>query len=220
MSVVTIRGLMGSGAPEIGLIIADDLHCDYVDREIIGKVAALLNRRGRDVMEKEMPTHSLLERIGEALAHSYAPGPTADGKFIPYLTPIELPLDDSKYLQGLESVIRELARSEPIVICGRGSQFILKDHPRVFHVLTVAPIDTRVKRVMQSSELDAEAAKKKIVGYDNSRSAFIKRFFHADLEDPNHYDIVVNTEHLDFDAAAQVVVAAVPLKGRTADGVE
>ena len=35
MSVVTIRGRLGSGAPEIGKLVADKLHADYVDREII-----------------------------------------------------------------------------------------------------------------------------------------------------------------------------------------
>ena len=33
---------MGSGAPEIGKLVADKLHFDYVDREIIDRVAELL----------------------------------------------------------------------------------------------------------------------------------------------------------------------------------
>ena len=55
MSVVTIRGQLGSGAPEIGRQIADRLHADYVDREIIAKVAARLRRQEQEVIEKEMP---------------------------------------------------------------------------------------------------------------------------------------------------------------------
>ncbi len=27
----------------------------------------------------------------------------------------------------------------------------------------------------------------------------IKRYFHAELEDPGHYDLVINTEHLSFE---------------------
>ena len=38
MPVVTIRGQLGSGAPEIGKLIAEKLQCDYVDREIISQI--------------------------------------------------------------------------------------------------------------------------------------------------------------------------------------
>ena len=48
MSIVTIRGQLGSGAPEIGRKIAGRLHTDYVDREIIADVAARLQRDERE----------------------------------------------------------------------------------------------------------------------------------------------------------------------------
>ena len=67
MSVVTIRGNMGSGAPEIGKFVAGKLHFDYVDREIIDKVAELLQGKKHDIEMKEMPPGSLSSRIGEAL---------------------------------------------------------------------------------------------------------------------------------------------------------
>ena len=35
MPVITIRGKLGSGAPEIGKLVAESLHIDYIDREII-----------------------------------------------------------------------------------------------------------------------------------------------------------------------------------------
>ena len=50
----------------------------------------------------------------------------ATGAYVPVW---EIPLDDTSYLVGLESVIKELASSQSIVIRGRGSQFILKDYP-------------------------------------------------------------------------------------------
>ena len=59
MSLVTIRGQLGSGAPEIGRKVADKLHFDYVDREIIAEVAARLQREERDVLGP-FRTHGLL----------------------------------------------------------------------------------------------------------------------------------------------------------------
>ena len=72
MSVITIRGQLGSGAPEVGRQIADRLHADYVDREIIAEVAARLRRQEQEVIAKEMPPSSLLGRIAEALGRSLA----------------------------------------------------------------------------------------------------------------------------------------------------
>ena len=214
MSVVTIRGQLGSGAPEMGKLIADKLHADYVDREIIAKVAALLNRRKRGVRAKEMPPGSLAGRIAETLGRGYLFGVDYQGVYLPAW---EIPLDDTRYLAALESVIKELAESPSIVIRGRGSQLILKDYPSALHVLVVAPLEMRVKRVMESLNLDEDSAKKEIAHYDSSRREFIKRYFQAELEDPVHYDLVLNTEHLRFEAAASIVVDAAPLKERTVD---
>jgi len=72
MSLVTIRGQLGSGASEAGRQIADRLQANYVDREIIAEVAARLHREEREVIAKEMPPSSFLGRIAESLGTDYA----------------------------------------------------------------------------------------------------------------------------------------------------
>ncbi len=209
MPIVTIRGQLGSGAPEVGRLVADRLHADYVDREIIAEVAAKLHRQEQEVIAKEMPPSSLLGRIAEALEHSYAFG---DGMAGAYLPMGQIPLDDSRYLQALESVVRELARGQSLVILGRGSHIILKDHPETLHVLVVASPEVRVKRVMQDLALDPEAAKLEIARFDSSLRQFIKRYFKTEMEDPVHYDLVINTGRLGFAAAASMVVGTLSLR--------
>ena len=205
MSVVTIRGQLGSGAPEIGRLIADSLHADFVDREIIAKVAERLSCPNQEVAVKEMPSGSLLGRIAAALVNS---GLSLDKG--PHLPTWEIQLGDTLYLSGLEYVITELARNQPVVIQGRGSQYILEDYPGSLHILTVAPLEVRLKRVMEELQLDQESARKEISRIDDSRREFIKSYFGADQEDPMHYDIVINTEHLTFEEAASIVVHAIP----------
>jgi cytidylate kinase len=203
MSVVTIRGLLGSGAPEIARQIADRLQAHYVDREIIAEVAARLQRKEEEVKAKEMPATTLLGLIAEALEHNYGFGDALEGA---YLSVGEIPLDDTRYLQALESVVKELARSQPLVIMGRGSQFILKDYPGALHVLVVAPLEVRMKRLMQERSLDQEAAQLEIEHSDKSLRKFIKRHFKAEIEDPVHYDLVLNTERLTLQAASSIIV--------------
>jgi len=211
MSVVTIRGQLGSGAPEIGKKIADILHTDYVDREIIAEVASRLHRQEQEVIAKEMPPTNLLGRIAGALEHSLPFGEGFEGAYLPAW---EIPLNDTRYLQALESVVRELAQSQSLVIYGRGAQFILRDYPQALHVQVVAPLEMRVKRLMQDLKLDQETAKQEIARFDNSSRQFIKRYFRAELEDPVYYDLVINTEHLSFQAAASIVVDALSFKNQ------
>src|SRR3989304_56939 len=209
MRVVTVGGELGGGAPEIGRLIAEKLHAEYVDREIIARVAELLNRKEKDVMEKEMPPGRLMGRIALALEHTPPiPSPTGMHATEPYLPAWEIPLDDTLYLAGLKSVIRELAASESLVIRGRGSQFILKHWPGALHVLFVSPLKLRVMRVMKDMKTDEESAKKEVERFDSSRHQFIKKYFNAELEDAVHYDLVINTEHLSFEAAALIIINA------------
>ena len=212
MALITIRGPLGSGSPEIGKLAAERLHIDYVDREIIAQVAARLDRQEEDVKEKESPPSSLFGRIARALERGYSSEIGFEGA---YMHVWQIPLNDARYLKTLEAVIKELARAQSLVIQGRGSQFILRDYPRALHVLVTAPLEVRLKRIMESLKLDAENARREISRFDSGGREFIKRYFKAEVWDPVHYDLVVNTEHLSFEAAAAIIVNALSFKDKT-----
>ncbi len=229
MPVITIRGQLGSGAPEIGRLVANELHIDYVDRELIAEVAARLRRNEQDVLKKETPPSSLMGRIAEALRHTTAfesggmpsafVGVGVPAAFEGVSLPAwQIPLDDTRYLQALESVTKELAESHSLVIRGRGSQFTLKDYPDALHILVVAPIEIRLKRVMESLNSEEAAAKQELERSDKSTKAFIRKYFHAELEDPVHYHLVINTQHFSFEAAASIVIDALRFKERNIGG--
>jgi len=208
MPVITIRGLYGSWAAEIGELIAHKLNIDSVDREIIAGVAERLRRPSTSIAEKEMPPSTLLGRISEAMAQTACLG---DGIYAGVYSPLcEIPLNDTNYLSGLEYVIKELAASQSIVIRGRGSHFILKDFPGAFHVLIVAPIAARVKRVMERKKLNEVDARKEIARFDDGSREFVKRYFKANIADPINYDMVINTNHLSVESVASIIVEALP----------
>ena len=212
MPLITIRGPLGSGSPEIGKIAAELLHVDYVDREIIAAVAARLDRREDDVKEKEMPSASLFGRIARALERGYSSEIGFEGA---YMHVWQIPLDDGRYLKTLEAVIRDLARTQSLVIQGRGSQFILRDYPRALHVLVTAPFEVRLKRVQEGLGLDHENARREVSRFDSGGREFIKRYFKAEVWDPVNYDLVVNTEHFSYQATAEIIVNTLSHKDET-----
>ena len=206
MPVITIRGQLGSGALEIGRRLAHRIGGDYVDREIIEGVAERAGAPREEVQGKEQPPTTLAGRILEALAKGAAASPRSGDVWVPTW---EAPLDDRRYLAALTEVIADLAKSPSIVIRGRGSQFILKDHPGAIHILVVGPLKNRLKRVMEFNQIDEASAVKEISRSDGSHREFIKRYFSADIEDPVNYDLVLNTGRLSYDDCVDIVLEAV-----------
>lgn len=208
-TIITIRGQLGSLAPEIGQLVARRMGVAYVDREALEATARALRADPEEVESKEMPAARLRDRIIQALATAN-PYTTSQGA---YIAAWAVPLNDVRYKDALVSVIRSLADSAPIVIRGRGSQFILRGDPRTFHVLVVAPLELRVTRVSAAQRLAPDSARQEIERFDGSRRAFIRRYFDAELEDPVNHDLTINTNRLSVDEAADVV-----LRGARAPG--
>jgi hypothetical protein len=180
-----------------------------MDREIINRIAERLDRPRQQIIAKEILPVTLKERIARIIKDDF-PG----SSLINHSSPDEdvPPLDNAHYMKGLKSVIRGLARSESVVINGRGSQFFLKDYPGALHILTIASLELRVQRVMEVYGLDEVSAREKITRYDRNRHEFIKKYFKADLENPMHYDLTINTDHISTEPAVSIITKAVSLK--------
>jgi cytidylate kinase len=209
MPAVTIRGQLGSGVTEIGKEVARLLPGDYVDKEIIENIAQLVDHPVDKITDLENAPNRMVQRIKAVLEGAIARSGSIESA---YSRAWREPLDNAKYLDALNSVIEDLALEGNIVIHGRGSQFILHHNPSAFHVLVVAPLPIRIQRITILSKIDEDTALKQIEEYDSARQAFIQRFFKRDIEDPEYYDLVVNTEHLTYEVAAQIIVKAAQRK--------
>lgn len=209
MSIVTIRGQRGSGAHQIGKNVARRLHYDYADREILSELARTLKVKSLEVQMKETPPSTFIGRVAEVISSLYSINPACPDITLPTWHP---PLDDACYLETLERVIKSIAQNQSVVICGRGSQFILRDNPDALHVLTVAPLEVRTNRVMNEMKLDRAEALKEIEKVDTCRRAFIKRYFHVEMEDPVHHHLTINTGRIDDEDASTLIIAAMKMR--------
>ena len=52
-------------------------------------------------------------------------------------------------------------------------------------------------------------SKKRVMHRASKRKAFVRQSFHADISDPRHYDMVINTGKVTTDAAVEAIIAAV-----------
>jgi cytidylate kinase len=233
MAVVTIAGSLGSGARRVASLVASRLGMDYVDRQILAEAARSL---GVDVAEVERrdehaPTFgerlaSFLRNFLERSATAGAGDPLMGGSGLEMLLaqtygeaaalPVasEEALDEKKYISTVCAVIQGLAEKGGVVIVGRGSQVILRDWPGSLHAYVTAPLDLRTARTADQTGVSVEEAAKTVHESDKDRLAYYHKFFKVDVDDPTIYDVVVNTAHLPYDAAADVIEAAARSKER------
>lgn len=119
------------------------------------------------------------------------------------------------YVQHLYGVVESLAEKGDAVLVGRGANFILLPERR-FAVRVVAPLDIRLANVCRACGVEEKEARKRVVNRDSRREAFVKQAYQADINDPIHYDMVINTGKLSIEAAAKAVIKAIRKnKGRS-----
>jgi len=83
------------------------------------------------------------------------------------------------------------------VIRGWGAAHLLRPVPHVIGVRVCAPIELRVKRMMERlNTADHDFVAHEIRVSDEAHGAIIRRHFGINWRDPEQYDIVLNTERL------------------------
>jgi CMP/dCMP kinase len=105
-------------------------------------------------------------------------------------------------------VMKELAGEGNVVIVGRAGQVILRHDPGVFHVQVIAPASLRAERIACRHGISLTAAQAQVEASDRFRRDYLKRFYHVRWNDPELYDLVVNTEHVSAETAAEIIVSA------------
>ena len=60
--------------------------------------------------------------------------------------------------------------------------------------------------------LPLDEARQEAKKIEADRGNYIKKFFHVDIDDSQYYDLVINMENLDVDAAVEIIKTAVKLK--------
>ncbi len=225
MPVVTVTGLIGSGAIEVGAEVARKLDIDYIDRMILAEAAKKIGATVAAVAERTERPPRLGDRIAGFVKTVLERSALAGGGADPYFGggldallvreyrdfPSEAPvtdetLSDENLIKVTSEIINEIAASGNVVIAGRGANVILRDLPGALHVGLVSRHAERLMRIMEREGLNAIEAERHVIENDRARLAYYRRFFNVDPEDPQYYHLVLNTDLLHIDHTADVVV--------------
>ncbi len=186
--VITVSMKPGSGGSLVAQEVADRLGFDYFHRDIIQGIAKSAKIRASviDTLEKER-----LSGVEDFIASLYKDQ---------YLYP-------GIYMEHLVKVVNTIANHGRAVIVGRGANFILPPEER-FSLRIVAPLEIRIQNVARAYKVSAEA-RKRVIGRESRRSAFIRKSYNADISDPENYDLTINMGRMFIETAVEAVIAAV-----------
>jgi cytidylate kinase len=182
MTVITISRQLGSLGTTLGRMVGARLSYNLVHRELINKAARMTS-----APDMALATIDELGLLG--------------------IEPEEA--EQKAYLQAVRTIIKDLEQVGDVIIVGRAGQAILQTYPNVFHLRVVAPMETRIQRIVEAHDTSPQAARAQIEDSDRYRADYLQRWYNIQWDDPTLYDLIINTGRMTMDAAAEVVVTAV-----------
>jgi cytidylate kinase len=188
MRIITVEREYGSGGARIAEKLARRLGWRLWDTELTQEIARRAHIHPEAVARHDERIDPLLYRLFKVFArgsHERAL-PIGEGQSF----------DTDSMVRLLGSVIEEVAESGNSVIVGRGSPYILRNRPDVFHIFVFAPLEEKIRRVRTLGKSEAEA-RELVETIDRERGQFIKRYFGADWPCRQLYDLMINSDRGD-----------------------
>jgi len=202
-TVVCISHAAGAGGEEVGRLVAERLGFLYVNEEIVARAAAKGGVDAADVADEER-RKSLAARALNAIAQGGGEA-WALGVVGPLSSREELDSDDIRSLIR-ETIEQPAARGKAVIVAHAASYLIHGDG--VLRVLVTASPETRTTRVAEAEGLDQAGAARAVKESDAGRADYLKRFYDVREESPTHYDVVLNTDALTLEQAAELISQA------------
>ena len=209
MPVITIGRQFGAGGSTVGEMLARKLNADLLESKLIDEVAHRLELPKEEVEAADEQPGSLLSRLLIALG-SASGEPMIPPETAAWTPPNADPVFDTRLavLEITQQVIKEAARSGNVVIVGRGAAYLLSDLVGALHVYLEASQTVRVKTLMKRFEISEEEARRRMKQTDENRTAYVKQVYGHDRNLPGHYDLVLNTGRLGYEATVDTILAA------------
>ena len=183
--VLTVSRECGSCGEEIAQLCAERLKVPYFDRKLVEKIAQSAG--------EEPETFRQLERMVSRKKPSWLETLFTNRPWL-----------EAKYTKNLVSVLLGISRVGGVVL-GRGANFML-GHNACFRVRILAPLNIRTQRYAERKQLDVEEARRQVKAIDDERKNFVKTLYHKKINQPEDYDLVINTHRISIETAVDLIM--------------
>jgi len=201
MAVITISRQFGAGGKTLGKMIAGELDYTFADSDIIQHIAKEANVSPQWVESFEKEAGTKLSRVISSMVSQ---------RWIDRILKDERGyLDEQIYLDYLVLIVAKMADEGDVVILGRGSQYILNDHPEAFHVLLIDELEHRIKFIVDRYNVSEKQATRIVSNEDKRRLNLYSKLGKKDYDSPGLYHMVLNMNRFTLEQASAMIRHAI-----------
>jgi len=199
MTTITISRQFGAGGKTLGRMLEKSLGYRCVDEIMVREVAKQVNASESQVLGFEKGGGTGLMKFLDKFV---------TGDYINRLIPSKYGYVDEKcYVDAVRSVVLALHKQGNVIIVGRGSQYILKDLEKTYHILLVGELGDRIRFIADQYQMKEAEAAKAVSLADKNRTGFLSFFSNSgDHDNPMSYDLTLNMRRVRLQQAEKLVI--------------
>ncbi|SHL07315.1 AAA family ATPase [Xylanibacter ruminicola] len=201
--VITVNRELGSGGRTVGRLLAERLEVPFYDKVLIRALQEKYNLSVAEIERLKAQSNSWWANFKRVVGIGQAINPNL---FLNQEDDEPETLTTEMIFQTEKEILLGMAQDESCIIAGRSAFFVLKSHPNHISILIQAPIECRIKRVMEHQKLSEEEAKKTINRVDKMREEYVKNFAKTSRYDTRNYDLVINMEGKSEEEAVDLIL--------------
>ncbi len=191
--IITITRQFGSLGRPIAKELAELLHVEYYDRDIVDEASKKLG----------MPVSTISNEEEQA-----------NIKFFSMRYPLGMGTTEkqNEIYRAEAEIIKDIAARESCIIVGRCSDYILKDREDVVNIYIYAPYEARMKNCVEILNMTEDDAAKSIQQVDKARDHYHRTYAKYLPADPNYKNIMIDSSLLGVDGTAKILADIIKMK--------
>jgi cytidylate kinase len=212
MPGVTISASYGAGGSVVAPEVAQRLGLPVLDRAISSRVAAVLQVTVPEAEGGEI-RRPLVDRV-LALFTPLAGGVLCAGTDAAPPGAVPPPDDAALFREHAEAIMTE-ALAAGAVILGRAGAAAFRGRPDVLRVRLFGSREARIAQASRIENVDTATARQLLPEVDRARAQYVRRLYGAGIDDPDLFDLQLDSTALPLDACAGLIVSAYRALDRT-----
>ncbi len=105
-------------------------------------------------------------------------------------------------------MMRDFAKDKSAIFMGRCCDDILSDHENLLRVFIYAPLDRRMKVIMEREKIEVQEALRRIRMVEHSRQVYYENYTEKTWGAPDNYDLCINYDKMTPEMVAEMIKAA------------
>ncbi len=198
--LIALSASYGAGGDIVGPALAERLGVPLLDRAIPIKVAEHLRVEPDEAAAVEDDAPGWLERMMRGFA--------TGGSGMQIILPPGSNLTREDFRRETEKLLHSQCASGGGVMVGRAAAVFLREHPGVLRVRLDGPREARLRQAIALGGVDEETASRTIDRLDQAQAAYARELYGADLADPSHYHLVIDSTAVDLDTCLTLILTA------------